>query len=78
MSRTNAVSIYLRERIYHPLVGLLPKNGELEGEMLAEAIEDMWEFVPEDKRQEIRDKMHGFNSYAPEDNNQYRMLAPRY
>ncbi|MBO9428000.1 hypothetical protein [Sulfitobacter sp. R18_1] len=68
----NSISIYLRERIWHPLVGKIDEDRELDaplsckqGEMLADAIEAMWEHVPEEKMEEIKAIMEDFNSYGP-------------
>lgn len=85
MTKTNSVSIFLRERLWHPLVGDIPRHKELDsplscmqGKMLADAIEEMWEFVPEEKRKEIKEKMDGFNQLGPETSIEFRNLGRRF
>jgi hypothetical protein len=68
MSKPNSASIVLRERLCHPLVGELDHDKGLDsplncaqGNLLANVIEDMWEFLPEEKRLEISARMKDFN-----------------
>jgi hypothetical protein len=86
MSNVNSVSIYLRERLSHPLVGELKPNTELDeplscaqGKILADVIEEMWDHLPEDKQKELSEKMRAseFNALGPKSEIHFRTIGRR-